>query len=202
MRLYDLNAMVKADCQDCKGCSSCCRGMGDSIVLDPLDVYHLTKYLGKTFEELLSGYVGLRIEDGIIQPHLQMTAKERCPFLDNQGRCEIHEARPGLCRTFPLGRNYDNGKLTYFLLEDACPQAKIKVKVGKWIDTPDLKQNQEFLIKWHYFMKGLRERAKLQLPDSLKQVNMQVLNLFYVMPYDMGVDFYSQFDARLSAMKE
>ena len=33
--LYTANDMVKADCQDCKGCSACCRGMGDSIVLDP-----------------------------------------------------------------------------------------------------------------------------------------------------------------------
>lgn len=27
-RLYDENDMVKAGCDDCKGCSACCRGMG------------------------------------------------------------------------------------------------------------------------------------------------------------------------------
>jgi hypothetical protein len=31
-RLYELNDMVKADCQDCKGCFDCCTGMGDSVV--------------------------------------------------------------------------------------------------------------------------------------------------------------------------
>ena len=25
--LYEANDMVKADCQDCKGCSDCCQGM-------------------------------------------------------------------------------------------------------------------------------------------------------------------------------
>ena len=34
-RLYEANDMVKADCQDCKGCFDCCTGMGDSVVLDP-----------------------------------------------------------------------------------------------------------------------------------------------------------------------
>ena len=38
-RLYTANDMVKADCMGCQGCSSCCQGMGDSIVLDPYDMY-------------------------------------------------------------------------------------------------------------------------------------------------------------------
>ena len=37
-RLYELNDMVKADCQDCAGCHDCCEGMGDSVVLDPMDI--------------------------------------------------------------------------------------------------------------------------------------------------------------------
>lgn len=40
-RLYTANDMVKADCMGCQGCSSCCQGMGDSIVLDPYDMYRL-----------------------------------------------------------------------------------------------------------------------------------------------------------------
>ena len=46
-RLYELNDMVKADCQDCAGCHDCCEGMGDSVVLDPMDVYRLCTNLGK-----------------------------------------------------------------------------------------------------------------------------------------------------------
>ena len=41
-KLYGINDMVKAGCNDCKGCSACCQGMGNSIVLDPYDVYRLT----------------------------------------------------------------------------------------------------------------------------------------------------------------
>ena len=52
-QLYGINDMVKADCGDCKGCFSCCQGMGASILLDPYDVYLLKKNLHKTLEELL-----------------------------------------------------------------------------------------------------------------------------------------------------
>ena len=41
-KFYGPNDMVKADCGDCKGCSACCQGMGESIVLDPYDIYRLT----------------------------------------------------------------------------------------------------------------------------------------------------------------
>ena len=50
--LYGPNDMVKADCGDCKGCSACCQGMGESIILDPYDVYRLTKGLNLSFEAL------------------------------------------------------------------------------------------------------------------------------------------------------
>ena len=65
-RLYDENDMVKAGCNDCKGCSACCRGMGDSIILDPQDVYLLTKGLQKSFQELMNGHVELGVVDGVI----------------------------------------------------------------------------------------------------------------------------------------
>jgi len=108
---YGANDLVKVGCDDCRGCSACCHGMGDSIVLDPMDVYRLEKKLGKTMEEiLLAGNVALRVVDGVILPHLKMTEQsDQCSFLNEEGRCSIHDARPGFCRMFPLGRLYDDG---------------------------------------------------------------------------------------------
>ena len=48
-KLYTGNDMVKADCRGCAGCSSCCQGMGSSIILDPLDIFRLTGHLSKSF---------------------------------------------------------------------------------------------------------------------------------------------------------
>ena len=37
-KLYGGADLVKADCQDCKGCTFCCYGI-EVIVLDPRDVF-------------------------------------------------------------------------------------------------------------------------------------------------------------------
>lgn len=143
-KLYTANDLVKADCQDCAGCSHCCQGMGNSVVLDPLDIYRLTAGLNRTFEELLEKELELNVVDGMILPNLKMIGeKEVCAFLNEQGRCRIHPLRPGMCRLFPLGRFYEDHGFKYFLQIHECrKENRSKIKVKKWIDTPDLKENE------------------------------------------------------------
>ena len=90
-KLYTNKDMVKAGCGECQGCSDCCRGMGSSIFLDPMDIYRLTTGLECSFEDLLSTCVELHVVDGFIQPNMKMVGKEeQCPFLNEKGRCNIH----------------------------------------------------------------------------------------------------------------
>ena len=114
-KLYTARDMVKAGCDDCRGCCDCCKGMGKSVVLDPYDVFRLEEGLGQSFQELLTYGLELNVVDGVILPNLKMTGDgERCSFLNPEGRCSIHPYRPGFCRMFPLGRIYEeNGFITF-----------------------------------------------------------------------------------------
>jgi Fe-S-cluster containining protein len=111
-RFYGSNEMVHIGCHDCEGCSDCCRNTGDSIILDPLDMYCLTIWTHKTFEEMIENEIEIRMVDGMILPNIKEYDEEHpekaegCPFLDENGRCSIHAFRPGFCRLFPLGRYY------------------------------------------------------------------------------------------------
>lgn len=204
-KFYGLNDMVKAGCNDCDGCSACCCGMGTSILLDPLDVNRLSNHLNLGFEELLVDKMELNLVDGVILPNLKMAGdKESCTFLNSQGRCSIHAARPGICRLFPLGRYYNNHAFQYILQNKECrKESKTKVKVRKWIDTPDINAYERFIIEWHYFILDVQKLAKeIQEDDKRKQIMMYVLEMFYVRPYDSSRDFYQQFYERLSAAKE
>ena len=199
---YGANDLVKVGCDDCRGCSACCHGMGDSIVLDPMDVYRLEKKLGKTMEEiLLAGNVALRVVDGVILPHLKMTEQsDRCSFLNEEGRCTIHDIRPGFCRLFPLGRYYEDRSFRYFLQTHECKKTdRTKVRVRKWIDTPDFDRYEKFVCDWHYYLKDLEEEiaAKADDPSFAKMVSLSVLKVFYMMPYDGAADFYGQFYSRM-----
>lgn len=206
-KLYGSNDMVKADCGDCKGCSACCHGMGTSIVLDPLDVHRLSGATGQSFQMLLQGPVELNVADGLILPNLKMTGDEEgCFFLDKNERCSIHAARPGICRLFPLGRYYEGDGYQYFLQIHECRnQNRTKVKVRKWIDTPDFSKYEKFVADWHLFLKEMqdvcRKEGVLDMTRA-KTVSMLVLNFFFITPFLSERDFYDQFSERLSATRE
>ena len=202
-KLYQLNDLVKVGCNDCEGCSAW--GMGNSIVLDPLDIYRLTRHLNCTFQELLNSKVELHVVDGQILPNLKMVeGMDQCVFLDTEGRCSIHAHRPGFCRIFPLGRYYENDSFQYILQVHECPKEnKTKMKVRKWIDTPDLAQNQKFVNDWHYFLKQIQEWIQTSKDETaVRTMNLYVLQKFYILPYDSNIDFYEQFYERLNQMKE
>lgn len=208
-KLYDINDMVKADCHGCEGCSKCCHGMGSSIILDPYDVYRLTEGTGKSMQELLMKEAELNVVDGVVLPNLKMVGEEEaCSFLNEAGRCSIHGSRPGICRLFPLGRYYENDDFKYFLQIGECSGSgesgqisRTKIKVSKWIDTPNEKANHEFILKWHNLLKLMEKTLQKSENDSFKkELTMLFLQLFYMRPYESG-NFYEQIEERFEKMK-
>lgn len=159
--------------------------------------------------------------DGMVMPNLKMTSrtgsfgsKEVCGFLNEEGRCGIHAFRPGLCRLFPLGRNYEIKQIEtadgikeikgfqYFILKDSCPNLNgTKVKIEKWLEIPNLKKNEEFITTWHYFCRDFQDRMQKMLrageDGKVKRENLTMLELFYRKPYEKGRDFYEQFGERM-----
>ena len=198
-KFYGLNDMVRANCGDCVGCSHCCHVVGSSIVLDPYDIFRLTTGLSCSFDELLAKHIELNMVDGIILPNLRVDEVTGCTFLDDKGRCSIHALRPGFCRIFPLGRYYTEQSFCYILQIHECPKNRTKIKVKDWIDTPELKRNQEFINDWHYFLEALSTKLSDGCPmDTQRQVQHYLLHLFYRTPYQAEENFYDQFALRLA----
>lgn len=219
-RLYTARDMAKIGCDDCKGCSYCCQEMGESVVLTPFDICELTQNLGRSFDELMEDKIELYMTDGMVLPNLKMSgetkaygSKEVCGFLNEEGRCSIHAFRPGLCRLFPLGRNYEIKQVEtedgikeikgfqYFIVKDSCPNLNgTKVKIEKWLGIPNLKKNEEFITTWHYFCKDFQEEMQKLLgageDEKVKKINLSMLELFYRKPYEKERDFYEQFEER------
>lgn len=204
-KLYDIDDLVKVGCRDCKGCSACCHNMGNSIVLDPYDIYQLATGLGQTVEELLATALELRIVDGIILPDLRMQGDSgSCHFLNTEGRCSIHKFRPGFCRMFPLGRLYENQKFRYFIQVKECKAGnRTKVKIRQWLDIPEYKQYEAFIADWHFWLKEYQDQIKQGVlkGEALKQFNLQLLTVFFLTPYNTQQDFYQQYAQRREAIK-
>ena len=112
--IYNHTDFAPIGCDACNGCSKCCTDMGESIVLDPYDMYMLTSNLKlaggmpATYEILTSEYGPLTLasQNGLILPCIKLVVDEAapeaavgtCAFLDKNGRCSIHKIRTGLCR--------------------------------------------------------------------------------------------------------
>ena len=180
--------------------------MGESIILDPYDLYQLEKGLHTSFAELMQGKIELHVVDGIIQPNLKMQEGTlQCGFLNSEGRCSIHEFRPGFCRLFPLGRIYEDGDFKYFwqIHECAYPN-RSKVKIKKWLGIPELSVYENYIRSWHNFLKEVQEIiTHTENEEIVRNLNMLVLNEFYVNQYEMGAaSFYEQFESRISAVSE
>lgn len=201
-KLYNINDMAKVGCDDCKGCSKCCRDMGNSIILDPLDVQRILNRLGARFEELLIDKFELNMVDGIILPNLKMNPSGACPFLGDDERCTIHSERPGICRIFPLGRLYENNDFSYILQVHECPkEPKTKVKIKNWICADNINANQKFINDWHYFLIDVSKKLQAESEDNIKRITMFILNMFYLTPFRRDIDFYDTFNERLKNAK-
>lgn len=199
MILYSSNEMARLGCNECSGCSSCCRGMGESILLDPYDIFQLQTATGLVFAQLVQDKIELHVEDGLILPSIRMQeGTDECGFLNQDGRCSIHGFRPGLCRLFPLGRNYDDAGLRYFLLEDACQiRNRTKIKIKKWLGVESLVKYEQFLVAWHDLRRDVKTHITEQKSDDFtKKINLMLLDSFYQRPYDTSMDFYPQFEER------
>lgn len=204
-RLYDAGDMVRVGCNDCEGCSACCRGMENTIILDPYDMWQFAVGPGISFEQLLAdGKIELNVVDGAVLPNLKLAgAGESCTFLNTDGRCSIHQYRPGICRLFPLGRIYENHSFRYFLQVNECVKEKrTKVKVKQWIGIPELKKYETFICDWHYFLRDWQKEMLNMQEESRTEHSMKLLKLFYLVPWNPDADFFEQFYRRMRMIRK
>jgi len=210
-KLYRSSDMAKLGCNDCAGCSACCRGMGNSVVLDPYDVWRLEKGLGVPLAQMIGKQVMLSVVDGLILPSLNMETTGACPFLNDEGRCSIHEFRPGICRLFPLGRYYHDGGFSYVLMTGECRvENRSKVKIEKWLGENNLKAYETFVLRWKHILEQTRQKMQAVLQEAggtangeeeteknlavQKQLSMELLQKYYLTPYKQ--DFFADFGVR------
>ena len=198
MNTYCAEDLARIAPHNCEGCGECCRGMGDTIHIDPWDIMMLTSHLHMTFMELLDRDLDLRVEDGLLLPNLAINDDHPvCPFLDESLRCTIHDFRPGICRLFPLGREYSGNGFHYILTEGQCTRKKYKVKIKKYLDIPDLNSYETFIGEWHAFIRKEQRRMQGTMDISEKQTrNMEFLKTFYMTPYHPEM-FYKEIRERL-----
>ena len=169
----------------------------------PYDIWRLQIKAGLFFDLLLARHVRLTMVDGLVLPVLAMNGGpgETCSFLNDEGRCNICDVRPGICCIFPPDRRYADGTSRYFLQKKECKKTQEKNHFCKWINPSDLSRYEDYLCSWHAFKDQLMY-LRTDAGDVLqKAASVYVLQAFYSLPWDEKQGFYEQYEVRLSNAK-
>ena len=88
-------------------------------------------------------------------------------------------------------------------MENECHKERgAKIKIRKWLDTPDFEKYEQYIDEWHSFISGITDNVKNIPPEKLKAWDALILQLFYFTDYDVTANFYVQFRARLEEAKK
>lgn len=148
----------------CDQCGKCCRDRED-ILLNPLDIFHLTLATGKTSREIVNKYGECYLGPSSHLPLVRLKYREdldghtTCYFLgrrDGKFFCRVHEYKPGVCRTYPLGKitaaSKDGDPVlapSYFLQDEGdvpcaglrrAHKEHVTQKVIDWVGGPERKR--------------------------------------------------------------
>ncbi len=178
----------------CRRSNACCRDFkeGERIILDPYDLYRLSRNRRMSTGRFLKQYADLRLDHETHIPIalLKYQGKEshnKCSFLRSYG-CLVYEDRPLRCRLYPLGRISDRG-VSYFNLVNNCRCGDVgngrSWTIRGWAEESKAEpylEFQGFLNDLYENMdrpkfKALTKQVKLQFGNALFDIDSFIRNI-------------------------
>lgn len=90
-------SQAKLETFECQRCNACCKQPG-FVYLDENDTLRASSYLNLHSYDFTDKYCDLEDRRHLV---LKKNPDESCVFLSEKG-CQIHEAKPEQCRSFPF----------------------------------------------------------------------------------------------------
>ncbi|MCZ6697100.1 MAG: YkgJ family cysteine cluster protein [Acidobacteria bacterium] len=103
---------------ECTACGRCCTNHDghDFVFMTEQDLVRAAEKLGLTQEKFLERYTCLTQGERVLKDR-----GDRCIFLSPEGLCNIYDARPLQCRTFPFWPENLNEKTWNETIARDCP---------------------------------------------------------------------------------
>lgn len=191
----------------CTMCGKCCYHRED-ILLNPKDIYNISKELGMTPQEMIEQYCETYIGGDSRMPIVRLKPRgsvQRCPLLKNH-KCSVHKAKPAVCAMFPIGRclkmeetagkDITTDAILYIFQNPGCGDETETHTVREWLESFGMSVEDEFFIEWQKVVTELclifRKVEKMLSPNTMMMVWQSAYVGLYL-HYDMSVDFMPQF---------
>lgn len=191
----------------CTMCGKCCYHRED-ILLNPKDVYNVSKELGLPPQEMIEQYCETYIGGDSRMPIVRLKPRgsvQRCPLLKNH-KCSVHKAKPAVCAMFPIGRclkmdemgkkDITTDDILYIFQDPGCGDTAETHTVREWLGSFGMSVEDGFFVEWQKVVMELctlfRKVEKMLSPDTMMMVWQSAYVGLYL-HYDMVVDFMPQF---------
>jgi len=202
----------------CTCCAKCCIHRED-ILLNPKDIYNMSKELGISPEELFKKYCEAYVGDDSRVPIVRIKPRgsvKRCPLLKER-KCLVHKSKPSVCAMFPIGRFLQAGDtegniknisvedVQYIFTRPDCGDTTESHTVREWLGYFGIPIKDEFFIKWQ---KVIIETS-ISFRKLEKKVSPHVMELAWTaafaglyLHYDMEKEFMLQFEENAQNFQE
>lgn len=222
----------------CEQCGQCCRNR-DDILLSPHDVFHMVKATGMQVVDMIHKYTEVYLGPNSNMPIVRIVYRKElngsttCPFLgrkDNKHYCRIHEYKPYVCRSYPLGRmtshmadgtnSTESVRPRYFqqpMYGLPCTgmaraiMNNSKHTVCEWVGGKDKKDSADrYWVLFDTFTKKMSETINLEEVYKLENDDLKhacfnmMMNLLYI-EYDFEADdeaFLTQYEKNTNKIIE
>ena len=194
----------------CTACGKCCINRED-ILLNPRDLYRIAKHLSCTPLDVYQNYCESYIGSNTHIPIIRLKPKghvKRCPFLKDR-KCAVHEAKPGVCAMFPLGRymkidsddykqgNLDNPVVKYLIQPIDCGDNSCVHTVREWLSGFNIALEDHAFIRWHQEIArigGILHKAEKKLSAPVMGKLWDTVLILLYLNYDVTKDYLQQFE--------
>ncbi len=178
----------------CQRTNACCKNFTqqERIILDPYDVYRLSRNREMSTGRFLKLYADLRLDHETHIPTALLRYqgegdRNKCNFLRSYG-CSVYKDRPLRCRLYPLGK-ISNGGVLYFCLVNNCQCGDVEngrsLTIRGWVEESEAEpyiESQNFLNNIYENMdkpkfKKLPEQVKLQFGNAIFDIDSLIRGL-------------------------
>ena len=189
----------------CHQCGQCCRNIENSVMVESIDAFYLTKYLSKqtssihTIADVLDRYcVPMPLTEMMFPIFMLKTIglDHTCIFLKN-GRCSIYDVRPRTCRIYPFsigpgerGRNFE-----YCLCFDRNQNLHFNghsISVKDWFYKNVLREEKEYLKLEYESVEKIGQLMRSLPLEACEKLVFQILFYRYY-NFDLNKPFLAQY---------
>ncbi len=193
----------------CTGCGACCRHVRQSVPLESMDVFRLSKYLRgqgdgiSNTDDFLLKYAesALLNECGYFVFFLKVQEDDSCIFL-KENRCTVQTVKPRACRMYPFAAEpLESGKFRYLVSREHSFHFKgPKVSVKRWMNQYFYPEEREAL---YLDFCNVLETVHLlrRIPEDQKARALTLFGWYLYSAYDLDGSFLEQYQHNLARLQ-